>query len=192
MQTDIPVKEVMTKVVCTVKRKDSVHNLAKKMVEHGVGSAVVIENGTPVGIVTEKDLISKVVARNKVPSKVLVEEVMSQPIITIKPETSLREAARIMTKRGIRRLPVVNSSGELVGIITDNDILGVSLDLGEFASLIVEDAIGYENPPLEGPVVEEEELEGMSGICDKCGKYSDTLYSVNGLRLCEDCAEAER
>ncbi len=192
MQTDIPVKEVMTKVVCTVRRKDSVHNLAKKMVEHGVGSAVVIENGTPVGIVTEKDLISKVVARNKVPSKVLVEEVMSQPIITIKPETSLREAARIMTKRGIRRLPVVNNSGELVGIITDNDILGVSLDLGEFASLVVEDAIGYENPSVEGPVVEEEELEEMSGICDKCGKYSDTLYSVNGLRLCEDCAEAER
>ncbi len=192
MQTDIPVKEVMTKVVCTVKRKDSVHNLAKKMVEHGVGSAVVIENGTPVGIVTEKDLISKVVARNKVPSKVLVEEVMSQPIITIKPETSLREAARIMTKRGIRRLPVVNSSGELVGIITDNDILGVSLDLGEFASLIVEDALGYENPSIEGPVVEEEELEEMSGICDKCGKYSDTLYNVNGLRLCEDCAEVER
>lgn len=192
MQTDIPVKEVMTTVVCTVRKKDSVHTLAKKLVEYGVGSAVVVENGTPIGIVTEKDLISKIVARNKVPNDVLVDEIMSQPVITITPNTSLREAARIMTKRGIRRLPVVNESGELVGIITDNDILSVSLDLGEFASLITEDAVGYTtNTSIEGPVIEEEE-EGFSGICDRCGKYSDTLYSVNGLRLCEDCMEVER
>ncbi len=187
MQTDIPVKEVMTTVVCTVRKNDSVHNLAKRLVDYGVGSAVVIENGTPVGIVTEKDLISKIVARNKVPSEVSVEEVMSQPVITINPNTSLREAARIMMKKGIRRLPVVNNSGELVGIITDNDILSVSLDLGEFASLLTQDAVGYS----QGPVIESEE-EDISGICDRCGKYSDTLYNINGLRLCEDCAEAER
>lgn len=190
MQTDIPVKEVMTTVVCTVRKNDSVHNLAKRLVEYGVGSAVVIENGTPVGIVTEKDLISKIVARNKVPSEVSVEEVMSQPVITINPNTSLREAARIMMKRGIRRLPVVNNSGELVGIITDNDILSVSLDLGEFASLLTQDAVGYPEP-VQGPVIESEE-EDISGICDRCGKYSDTLYSINGLRLCEDCSEVER
>ncbi len=191
MQTDIPVKEVMTTVVCTVRKNDSVHNLAKKLVEHGVGSAVVIENGTPVGIVTEKDMISKIVARNKVPSKVTVEEIMSQPVITINPNTSLREAARIMMKRGIRRLPVVNNSGELVGIITDNDILSVSLDLGEFASLITQDAVGYPEQPIEGPIIDSEE-EDISGICDRCGKYSDRLYNINGLRLCEDCAEVER
>ncbi|WP_202319472.1 CBS domain-containing protein [Archaeoglobus neptunius] len=190
MQSDIPVKEVMTTVVCTVKMTDSVHNLAKKLVEYGVGSAVVLDNGLPVGIVTEKDLISKIVARNKVPSEVIVEEVMSQPVITINPNTSLREAARIMMKRGIRRLPVVNNSGELIGIITDNDILSVSLDLGEFASLITQDAIGYSSQVVEGPVIEEEEDTG--GICDKCGKYTDKLYSYNGLRLCEDCADAEK
>ncbi|WP_456329380.1 CBS domain-containing protein [Archaeoglobus sp.] len=188
MQTDLPVKEVMTTVVCTVKRTDSVHNLAKKLVEYGVGSAVVVEDGHPVGIVTEKDLISKIVARNKVPSKVLVEEVMSQPVITISPNTSLREAARIMMKKGIRRLPVVNNNDELVGIITDNDILSVSLDLGEFASLVTQDALGY-SMQLEGPVIEEEEEVG--GICDRCGKYADKLYPSNGLNLCEDCMDFE-
>lgn len=186
MQADIPVKEVMTTAVCTVKRTDSVHNLAKKLVEYGVGSAVVIDNNHPVGIVTEKDLISKVVARNKVPSKVTVEEIMSQPLITISPNTSLREAARIMMKRGIRRLPVVNNNGELVGIITDNDILSVSLDLGEFAMLLTEDTVGYSK--VEGPVIEEEEL---GGICDRCGRYADKLYNSNGLNLCEDCFEFE-
>jgi predicted transcriptional regulator len=154
-----------------------------------VGSAVVIDGGLPVGIVTEKDLISKVVARNRVPSEILVEEVMSQPVITISPSTSLREAARIMMKRGIRRLPVVNNNGELVGIITDNDILSVSLDLGEFSALLTQDTVGYSIQNVGGPVIEEE--EEMAGICDRCGKYSDKLYSNNGLNLCEDCMDFE-
>lgn len=193
MQTDIPVKEVMTRDVCTVKKNDSVHNLAKKMVEYGVGSAVVIDNRIPVGIVTEKDLISKIVAKNKVPDKVTVEEVMSQPVITIKPSTSLRDAAEIMMKKGIRRLPVVDDSGNLIGIITDNDILSVSLDLGEFASLLTQDAVGYPEKieSFGGPVIEHEE-EDISGICDRCGKHSDRLYNINGLKLCEDCADVER
>jgi len=184
MRSDIPVKEVMTVEVCTVREKESVHTLARKMIEYGVGSAVVVENGRPVGIVTEKDLISKVVARNKLPSKVKVADVMTSPIITITPNTSLREAANIMIKKGIRRLPVINEKGDLVGIITDNDILGVSLDLGELAALITENAIGYST------YVESEEI--YAGICDRCGKYADTLIEINGLKLCEDCAEAER
>ncbi len=182
MKSDIPVKEVMTREVCTVRKDESVLSLARKMIEFGVGSAVVIENGRPIGIVTEKDLISKIVARDKIPSRVLIKDVMTSPVITIKPNTSLREAADIMIKKGIRRLPVVDDSGELVGIITDNDILSVSLDLGEFAALLTEDAIGFP--------AQEEEI--YSGICDKCGRYSDNLTEVDGLRLCEDCLESER
>ncbi|MET1125219.1 MAG: CBS domain-containing protein [Archaeoglobaceae archaeon] len=183
MRADIPVKEVMTREVCTINKEDTVHKLARKMIEFGVGSAVVVENGKPVGIVTEKDLIAKVVARNKTPSKVKVKDVMSHPLITITPSTSLVEAARLMMKRGIRRLPVVDNSGNLVGIITDNDILSVSIDLGEFAALVTEASVGY-------PEQRAEEGE-MMGICEKCGKYSDTLINVNGLNVCEDCAESE-
>ncbi len=186
MRSDIPVKEVMTREVCTIRKSDSVHTLAKRMVEYGVGSAVVIENGKPIGIVTEKDLISKIVARNRTPAKVKIEEVMTHPIITITPHTSLREAAMIMIKRGIRRLPVVDNSGNLVGIITDNDILSVSLDLGEFAALLTENAVGYSDV-----VTETAEEESYAGICEKCGKYTDRLISINGLNMCEDCAESE-
>ncbi len=184
MKSDIPVKEIMTREVCTIRKKDTVHTLAKRMVEYGVGSAVVIENGKPIGIVTEKDLISKIVAKNKVPSKVTIEEVMTHPIITINPHTSLRDAAMIMIKRGIRRLPIVDNSGNLVGIITDSDILGVSLDLGEFAALITENAVGYAS-------IESEEESYSPGICERCGKYTDRLITVNGMKLCEDCAESE-
>ncbi len=181
MRSDIPVKEVMTREVCTVRKSDTVHTLAKKMLEYGVGSAVVVENGKPIGIVTEKDLIAKVVAKNKTPAKVKVEEVMSHPIITINPNTSLRDAATLMIKRGIRRLPVIEG-GVLVGIITDNDILSVSIDLGEFAALLTEESMGYEEARVE---------ESMAGICEKCGKYTDMLINVNGMNLCEDCAESD-
>lgn len=177
MQTDIPVKDVMTRDVCTIKKDAKIDELARKLIEYGVGSAVVVDSERPIGIVTEKDLIAKVVARNKKPSEVLVSEIMSTPLITITPRTSLRDAAKIMIKMGIRRLPVIDNTGKLVGIITDNDILSVSLDLGEFAALITESSTGYS--------VEEE----FSGICEKCGKYTDKLKNVDGMNVCEECEE---
>lgn len=178
MHLDIPVKEIMTRDVCKANVSENIHSVAKKMVEYGVGSAVIMDGSKAVGIITEKDLIAKVVAKNKSPSSVRVKEVMSSPLITIKPTTSIREAASIMTKKGIRRLPVINDSGELVGIITDNDILSISLDLGELASLVTEPSSGFT-----------EEMSG--GICEKCGKYVDVLYHIEGLNICEDCSERE-
>ncbi|MEM3505472.1 MAG: CBS domain-containing protein [Archaeoglobaceae archaeon] len=173
MHTDLPVKEIMTTKVCKANADENVQEVAKRMVSCGVGSAVIVKNNKPVGIVTEKDLIVKIVAKNLSPASVKVSEIMSSPLITIKPTTSIREAANIMMKKGIRRLPIVNNSGELIGIITDNDILDVALDLGEFATLVKEHAVGYAE---------------MGGICEKCGKYADILKEVNGLHVCEDCA----
>ncbi len=174
MQSDIPVKEVMTRDVCTARKDESLLNASRKMIEFGVGSIIIVENGKPIGIVTEKDILKKVVARNKVPAKVRLEEIMSTPLITIKPTTSLREATDIMKKRGIRRLPVVDDSGNLIGIITDSDVLSVAIDLGEFASL------------LDNPHVESEEIGGK---CERCGRFTEKLIDVDGLKLCEDCRE---
>ncbi len=174
MQADIPVKEVMTRDVCTARRDESLLNASRKMLECGVGSIIIVENGKPVGIVTERDILKKVVARNKVPAKVKLEEIMSSPLITIKPTTSLREAAEIMRRRGIRRLPIVDNGGKLVGIITDNDILSVAIDLGEFASLLSNPEVG--------------DVEEMGGKCERCGRFVERLVDVDGLKLCEDCA----
>lgn len=175
MHTDLPVKEIMTTRVCKADADENVQEVAKKMVAFGVGSAIIMKDDRPVGIVTEKDLIAKIVARDRIPSSVKVSEIMSSPLITIKPNTSVREAANLMIKKGIRRLPIVNNSGQLIGIITDNDILEISLDLGEFAALVKEHAVGYA-------------AEETSGICERCGKHSDVLVEVNGLHVCEDCA----
>ncbi len=174
VEADIPVKEIMTREVCVARKDESVLKASRRMIEFGVGSIVVVENGRPVGIVTESDIIRKVVARNKVPSEVMLEEIMTYPIITIKPTTSIREAANIMLKKGIRRLPVVDG-GELVGIVTDTDILSVSIDLGEYLGLIKESYIETES--------------GEIGKCEVCGRIAE-LIDVDGKRICEDCYES--
>ena len=178
MTADIPVKEIMTREVCTVPKEENILNAARRMLEFGVGTVVVVEGEFPVGIVTERDIIAKVVSRNKVPAEVKVEEVMTAPLITITPETSAREAGRIMLKKGIRRLPVVNNGGKLVGIVTDTDLLSYSIDLGEYIKFLREDY---------AEMGEEVEF----GKCEKCGKFAE-LRNVDGMNVCEDCYETLR
>ncbi len=175
MHADVPAKEVMTREVCTASPEETLHVAAKKMIEFGVGSIVVVVGGEPKGIVTEKDIL-KIIAENKLPSEVRLEEIMSSPVITIQPKTSVREAAKIMLKKGIRRLPVIDG-GKLVGIVTDTDILSISMDIGELIGLINEKTI--EIVP-----------EVMSGKCERCGRFAERLVEVNGMKLCEDCAES--
>lgn len=174
MQSDIPVKEVMTREVCTSNKDVSLLNASRKMIKYGVGSIVVVENSSTLGVVTERDILTKVIARNKVPNKIKLDEIMSSPTITITSNTSIREASEIMQKKGIRRLPVIENN-DLLGIITDNDILNVSFDLNEMSGLLSR--------------AESMTIEEIPGKCEKCGRVSDDLVEVNGLRVCEDCAE---
>ncbi len=176
MRADVPAKEVMTREVCTAAPDETLHAAAKKMIEFGVGSIVVVDEGEPRGIVTEKDILSKVVAKNKTPSEVKLREIMSSPVITILPTTSIREATRIMIKRGIRRLPVIDN-GKLVGIVTDTDILNISMDISELIGLIDERSL-------------EVLPEDIGGKCERCGRFAERLVEVNGMKLCEDCAES--
>ncbi|WP_457591081.1 CBS domain-containing protein [Geoglobus sp.] len=173
MTADIPVKEIMTREVCTVSKEDTVLNASRKMIEYGVGSVVVVEESKPVGIVTERDIIVKVVSRNRVPAEVTVEEIMNYPLITVTPETSAREAGRIMLRKGIRRLPVVNGDA-LVGIVTDTDLLSYSIDLGEYMGLIREETYIREDVEI--------------GKCEKCGRIAE-LIDADGMKVCEDCYE---
>ena len=95
---------------------------ARAMMKKGVSCAVITESGSAVGIVTERDLVSKVLAESIEPNKVLVRDIMSTPLITTTPDTALVSAAEVMARYRIRRLVVVDSSGNLSGIVTAGDI----------------------------------------------------------------------
>ncbi len=113
------VKDFMTKNVITIDASKTVIEAADLMSQNNVGDLVVMDKNTPVGIVTERDLVRRVLAERK-SLDIKVSEVMTTPLRVIDPDASLKEAARRMVNKGIRRLPVIKDN-KLVGIITTAD-----------------------------------------------------------------------
>lgn len=106
----------MTKKVVTVDPNRKVLDALQTMARKGIGSLVVVENETPVGMITERDIIRRLARRRDTLDK-KVSSIMSKPLIYVSPETSVLDSIRIMKKNNIRRLPVVGGS-RLKGLIT--------------------------------------------------------------------------
>ena len=114
------VGEIMTSDVLTVEPSDTIGETAQKMVERGVSSAVVSDYGTLIGIVTERDLTRAVAGRVHT-SEARVREWMTSDPITLAPDASADEAARIMLDNGFRHVPIVDE-GRAVGIVSIRDV----------------------------------------------------------------------
>ena len=174
----IPVKEVMTAELVTIERGKSVVEAAKLMKERGIGSVLVVnESGDVVGIITERDIALRVVAEGLDPKEVRVEDIMSTPVISIDEEETLLEAAKRMSRLGIRRLLVRGRDGKPVGIVSSRDILAVT------PSLI---AVLVEKLQIASSPMERRE-EFYEGYCDICGEWSNELRPVEGKFVCPDC-----
>jgi CBS domain-containing protein len=131
------VKEVMNRNVKTVRPEDTVKDAAKIMNESHIGALVAVSGtGEVVGIVTERDILSDVVATGKSADEVKISEIMTPNIITITPEKTLEEAADVMTDNKIKKLPVVDK-GRLVGIVTASDLIAYEKDLIEKVSVLL-------------------------------------------------------
>jgi len=121
------VGDIMSSPVVTVDAEIIVRDAALLMRERDIGSVLVVERGRPAGIVTERDLLERVVAPCRDPCEVRVREIMSTPLITIEREASILDAMRKMRVRGIRRLIVVEDE-EVVGVVSSRDIMmGISV-----------------------------------------------------------------
>jgi CBS domain-containing protein len=115
------VKDIMTKEVVTIDAEKSVFEAAQLMSAKGLGCLIVVEKTLPVGIITERDIVRRIVAkRSSLDAK--VTEVMTKELITVDPDTSLKEAARVMSTNQIRRLPVLKDD-KLVGIVVSSDFV---------------------------------------------------------------------
>lgn len=115
------VSEIMSKGVASLESKETATTASKKMTEEGFGCLLVTRKGRVVGIVTERDLVRKVLAENGDPDKIRLEEIMSQPVITVGPSVHVADASKLMSEKRIRRLPVMEGD-MLVGIVTTTDI----------------------------------------------------------------------
>ena len=181
LRTRMLVKDVMSSPVVTLNEDETPNKVANLMEENELGCVILTKNGKPVGIITERDLVIRVLAKNIAPDTVKAKEIMTAPLLTIQPEATISEAARRMSRLNIRRLGVVYK-GSLVGLLSSKDILGVMPELIEIIqertrideAAEVEENFQTEEPPL-------------SGYCDRCGVFSENLKDVNGQNLCEDC-----
>lgn len=179
MDTKVTVHDAMTSNVLAVDPKTSVAEAAHLMTKFKIGCLIVKSNSQPEGLITESDIIRKVVSKDFKASDITIGEVMSKNLISIDPGSELNEAARTMARNNIRRLPVVNN-GVLVGILTSSDVLMVSPELTE---ILVENArMQNQNSYMNG-------LYPVPGVCEGCGNFMDDLVEVDGKYLCEDCIE---
>jgi len=116
------VKDVMVREVITVEAEATVWEAVDLMNQHEIGCLVVVKRAKPVGIVTERDMLKRVLAGLKDPEKVKVREIMSKPLVAAKPQMDIEDAAGIMLKRRIKKLPVVEN-GCLIGLVTLTDLV---------------------------------------------------------------------
>lgn len=121
----VKIEDVMIKDVLTIEVHDNVLNATKKMNERGVGCIIAVDEGKPVGILTERDILRRIVVEKRDPEKTKVKEVMSTPLITGKPEMVVEDAIKIIILNRIKKLPIL-SEEKLVGIITLFDIVRLS------------------------------------------------------------------
>ena len=115
------VGELISGKLIYINSEDNVIKAAFLMRENNISSLLVKHKGDFVGIVTEKDIINKVVAEELYPGDIKVNEIMSKDLVTVSKNESIEDAAKLMRKKGIRRL-VVHEDQRIVGIITETDI----------------------------------------------------------------------
>jgi CBS domain-containing protein len=214
METRLAVRDVMTRTVVTAPPDMSAAEAGKKMVENRVGNIIIIKEGRPVGIVTESDMVAKVISKNVKPGSIKLEQLMSQLLITTKSSDDINDAVLMMAQKKIRRLPVIDD-GALVGIITDADVIQASSEINQILDNLIQmnretildrrDVIVTQGECEECEEFSEDlrQEEGRlkcprcrgstsSGVCEICGEFSDVLEYFDGTIVCESCWETAR
>ncbi len=179
LRTRMLVRDVMSSPVVTMDENSSSNAAAAAMDQNDLGCVIVTNKaGKSIGIITERDLVIRVLAKNVKPDTVKAKEIMTTPLVTIEPDATISEAARRMSRLDIRRLGVMYK-GNMVGIVTSKDIIGVMPELIE---------IIQERSRIEGAArTEETEEAPLSGYCDRCNIYSESLKERNGQNICDEC-----
>lgn len=125
MPVEVPEKDtighVMSSPVTTMDSNGTLDLAAKLMVQHDIGSVIVVDGKNPVGIVTERDVTKQVIKASNV-LKTPIEQVMSKPLVTATPSMSVQDALELMLTNKVRRLPVLEGK-EMRGIVTTQDIM---------------------------------------------------------------------
>jgi CBS domain-containing protein len=172
------VKDVMSNPVITIKETSTSNQAASLMDKHDLGCVIVVNSAKKsIGIITERDLVIRVIAKNLKPDTVKAKEIMTTPLVTIETDATINDAARRMNRLNIRRLGVMYK-GNMVGIISSKDLLAVMPELFE---------IMQEKNRIQDQDAEEQEEAPLSGYCENCNEYSENLKETEGRNICDEC-----
>jgi len=116
------IRQLMTVRPRTVKVGDTIVEAAKVMRGEDSGIAPIVDGDRLVGVLTDRDIVTRVIAAERDPKLVKVEEIASLNLVTVDPDQGLEEALRLMAQHQIRRLPVVEEDGKLIGIVAQADV----------------------------------------------------------------------
>ncbi len=176
LSSKMQVREAMSSPVISVNESEDMVQVANKMREQKVGAVIVLnEHGLPVGIVTERDIVTRVVAEGVSPNTLFAGKIMTSPLKMVEPEMPLMDAMRMMDKENIRRLGVIYK-GDLVGVITDRNVIRL---IPTIVEIMREQREILSSNPSRGV--------STVGYCDSCEIYSSNLRAIDGQFLCEDC-----
>jgi len=117
------IHEIMSKEIISIDCDATIIEACKRFYRHKIGSLVVLEDGKLKGIITERDIIARVVILNKDPNETTVEEIMSPEVITLNQNTNIEEAIKLMNLKEIKKIPIISEMGSLVGMLTTSDII---------------------------------------------------------------------
>lgn len=183
METGINVIDAMTKKTVTVSPETNLQKVAKLMEENNIGSVLVKEKDRLIGIVTEQDIVRRVVAKGISPSAESVKNFMTTTLSTIDPGSDIFDALNIMKDRNVKSLPVKDGD-KLVGMLALKDILKIQPSL--FEIWVEKMEIKEESSkPIFRPLPQE-------GICEACGEYSERLFEIEDSLLCKICKKERR
>jgi len=116
------VRDVMSKDIRVVRPDTSVKEVVATMNKFDIGSIVVVQGDRPVGIITERDILRRLVEPCLAPETLTARQIMSSPVLTISETANIDETAKLMARKRVKRLPVINN-GKLVGMITYTDLV---------------------------------------------------------------------
>jgi CBS domain-containing protein len=178
------VRDIMEVNVVTMALDAALLDVAKSMNKMDIGSVVIVDQDRPVGIITESDIVRRVIAEERDLKTTKAKDVMSSPLVHVTPNMALTDAMRVMARSNIRRVAVLKNNN-LAGIISSRDILRWSPELIDILteSLKLREAEAASNHEDE----EEDDLVENGGVCDSCGEYSTELVIEDGRLMCEEC-----
>ncbi|MFC2135634.1 cyclic nucleotide-binding/CBS domain-containing protein [Bacteroidota bacterium] len=179
MKTGIKIVDAMTNKPIIASTDLTSTECAKLMRKYNVGSVLVKEGKDIIGIITEQDLVNKVLAKAKNPDDLTARDIMEKNLITISPDKDIYDAMIEMRNNDIRKLPV-QENGRIVGFLTMKDIVKIEPQL--FDLMIENISIREEkNKPILAAGKSEE------GMCESCGNFSYRLKDDAGIKLCPNC-----